>query len=133
MGAITAIRDHRDHVRAARAHFVAEAIDNDDRSHRWVAQQIGISHSALGERVKGRVSFTAEDIEGIARILKRDPVEFYGEYLAAAEIDPRPENPGGGNNGTFTASNDPKQSAFAAINGHLAPVIPINIKQKEVA
>ena len=72
-----------DPIRQARADFVATAIEDDGRSRRFVATRIGVNPSSLGDRLKGRVAFTAEDIEGIAHVLKRDPVEFYRAYLAA--------------------------------------------------
>lgn len=72
-----------DPIRQARAEFVDHAIDADGRSARYVAGKIGVSPSSLGQRLSGRVAFTAEDIERIAYVLKRDPVDFYREYLAA--------------------------------------------------
>ena len=78
-------------IRRSRAIFVKAALEEDDRSARYVAQRIGISHSALGDRLNGKVAFTAEDIERIAIILKLKPVEFYADFLAA--IGNEPEEP----------------------------------------
>lgn len=83
MSNVTAIRA-LDPIRSARASFVKDAIDNDDRSVRYIAGRLGISATAMNDRVKGKVSFLAEDIEGIAHILKRDPVKFFADYLAAS-------------------------------------------------
>lgn len=81
MSNVTQMTSH-DPQRGARAEFVKTAIDNDDRSIRYMAARIGINHTSLADRLKGRVAFTAEDLEGIAHVLKRDPVEFYREYIA---------------------------------------------------
>lgn len=71
-----------DPLRRARAQFVKTAIDNDDRSVRYIAGRIGINHTSLADRVKGKVAFSVEDLEGIAYVLKRDPMQFIREYLA---------------------------------------------------
>lgn len=81
MSNVTQMTGH-DPQRRARAEFVKTAIDNDDRSIRYMAARIGINHTSLADRLKGRVAFTAEDLEGIAHVLKRDPVEFYRDYIS---------------------------------------------------
>lgn len=84
MSNVTPIRTV-DPVRRNRAEFVKQAIENDDRSIRYIAGRIALNHSSLADRLKGKVAFTAEDIEGIAHVLKRDPVDFYRAYLAAKD------------------------------------------------
>lgn len=73
----------RDEVRSARAAFVRDALKSERWSVRAAALAIGTNHTSLGARVKGETAFFAEDIESIAILLKRNPVEFYAEYLAA--------------------------------------------------
>lgn len=68
--------------RQARADFVKNAIELEERSVRYVAIRAGISPASLGDRLKGRIAFTADDLEGIAHVLKRDPVEFYRDYIS---------------------------------------------------
>lgn len=87
MGNIAHIQ-HLDPRRVARAQFVKSAIADDHRSQRYVAGSIGLPASSLTDRLVGRVAFTAEDIEGIARVLKRDPVEFYRDYINAPNNPP---------------------------------------------
>lgn len=72
-----------DPTRVARAAFVKNAIEADDRSIRYVAGRTGINPTSLGDRIRGHVAFTAEDIEAVAVVLKRDPVDFFRDYLAA--------------------------------------------------
>lgn len=80
-----------DPQRQARAEFIAAQLEADGRSVRYVAGNIGINHTSLGDRLKGRVAFTVEDIEAIARVLKRDPVRFFAEYIAANPHGPKGE------------------------------------------
>lgn len=81
--------------RRARAAFVKAAIEDDDRSDRYVAIRAGISTSAFSDRLKGRVAFLADELEDIAHVLKLDPVDFYRDYIAAGtEKAPTPK--GGG-------------------------------------
>lgn len=51
---------------------------------------MGMSHSVLASRLNGSTAFLAEDIEDIAKLLKRDAVELYAEYLSVgpAGIEP---------------------------------------------
>lgn len=72
-----------DPIRRARGAFVKSLIDGDGRSIRFMAAQIGISHTALGDRMKGKAPFLADELEGIARVLKIDPVDFYSRYISA--------------------------------------------------
>lgn len=44
---------------------------------------LGTNHTSLGSRLRAETSFLAEEIESIAVLLKRDPIEFYAAYLAA--------------------------------------------------
>lgn len=75
-----------DPAREERASYVLSQIKGEDRSVRYVAQRIGLPASSLGDRLRGKVAFTAEDIESIARVLRRDPVNFYREYLESAQL-----------------------------------------------
>jgi transcriptional regulator with XRE-family HTH domain len=79
--------------RAARASFVHEALRAERWSVRQAALAIGLSHSALSSRMNGSTAFLADEIESIALLLKREPAEFYADYLAQRDDAPRP---GGG-------------------------------------
>jgi hypothetical protein len=68
--------------RQARADFVAHAIQLEERSVRFVANKIGLSPVSLGDRLKGRIAFSAEDLEGIAQVVREDPLKFIARYLA---------------------------------------------------
>lgn len=57
---------------------------------------MGTNHTSLGARLKGETSFTAEDIEDIAALLKLDATEFYRDYLAAANDEKAPTPKGEG-------------------------------------
>lgn len=81
---------HRDQIRFARAAFVRDELKAERWSIRAAAMAIGTNHTSLGARVKGDTAFLAEDIESIAYLLKRDPIEFYGEYINAGTD---PSNP----------------------------------------
>lgn len=80
---VTPLHESGSELRRARAAFIKALLDEDDRSVRYVAGKIGISNTALGDRLKGKVAFLADELEPIARILKIDPVQFYAAYLAA--------------------------------------------------
>ncbi len=71
-----------DPQRQARADYIAQQLKTDGRSARYVAAHIGLNHTSLGDRLKGRVPFNVEDLEGIARVLKRDPVDLYRAYIS---------------------------------------------------
>lgn len=77
----------RDELRATRAAFVRHALEDERWSVRQAAMRTGINHTSLGSRLKGEISFLVEDLEAIAHLLKRDPAEFYAEYLHAADHD----------------------------------------------
>ena len=79
---VTSIYAEATNKRFARASFVGNALKSERWSTRQAALALGMSHSSLGDRLKGNTSFLAEDIEDIATLLKRDPVEFYADYLA---------------------------------------------------
>lgn len=69
--------------RAARAAYVKKLVDDDDRSARWLAPKVGISNSAMSERLRGTLPFLADELELIAAALKIDPVKFYRGYRLA--------------------------------------------------
>lgn len=73
----------QDASRVARAAFVRKSLKAERWSTRAAAAAMGTNHTSLGNRLKALTPFFAEDIEAIALILKRNPVEFYGAYLAA--------------------------------------------------
>lgn len=87
---VISVHTLRDDVRAARAAFVRSYLKAERWSVRAAALAIGTNHTSLGARVKGETPFTAEDIESLAALLKRDPIEFYGEYLRAGTDDSDP-------------------------------------------
>lgn len=69
-------------LRRARGEFVKSLFEADGRSARYVAGRIGISNSALSDRLKGKAPFLADELELIAVVLKVDPVDFYRDYRA---------------------------------------------------
>lgn len=83
MSNATPIRTHIDATRVARADFVQDCLKSDRWSVRKASLALGMTHTVLGSRVKGETSFLAEEIEAIAGILKRDPVEFFAAYISA--------------------------------------------------
>lgn len=77
--------DARD-LRKARGQFVDYLIKTDDRSARYVALQIGLNPTSMGERLHGKSPFLADELEDIARVLKIDPVDFYRDYIAVGLV-----------------------------------------------
>lgn len=69
-------------------------IDQEERSARFVAVRIGLAPSSMSERLKGKSPFLADELESIARVLRLDPVEFYGQYIA---VKPGGFQPGAAN------------------------------------
>ena len=69
-------------TRLARAAFIKDLIEAEDRSVRYVALKIGLSPTTLGERLSGKNAFLADEIEVIAPIVRRTPVGLYSEYVA---------------------------------------------------
>ena len=86
VGTLTA----REETRVARAAFVHAALKAERWSVRAAAMAMGTSHTSLGARLKGETAFLADDIESVALLLKRDPIEFYGEYIRAGSDDFNP-------------------------------------------
>lgn len=70
-------------TRHARADYVRSALKDKRWSVRAASMAIGMSHTALGDRVKGLTPFLADEIESIANVLDVDPVEFFSGYLSA--------------------------------------------------
>lgn len=89
---ITPLHTPERELRRARAAFVKNLLEEDGRSARYVAGRIGISHSSMSERLRGKSPFLADELEGIAGVLKLDPVDFYREYISicSPEDGPRP-------------------------------------------
>lgn len=83
MSNITELRSAHDLTQTRRAAFVRESLTDERWSIRQAAMAIGMSHTALGSRCKGETGFLADELEAIAGLLKREPVEFYADYLAA--------------------------------------------------
>ena len=88
MATVTPLRDSTDLNRAARAAFVHDALKSERWSIRQAALAIGLTHSVLASRANGTTAFLADELEQIARLLKRDPVEFYADYINAQEVGP---------------------------------------------
>ena len=85
-----------DAIRVARATFVRDSLKSERWSTRAAALAIGSNHNSLGARLRGDTAFLAEDLEAIAGLLKRNPVEFYGAYLMAGMSNaPTPVTGGG--------------------------------------
>lgn len=87
---VTPIYDEARAIRKARGQFVKSRIEDDDRSARYVAARIGLNPTSMSERLRGKSPFLADELEGIAKTLKLDPVEFYRDYIAVgpAGIEP---------------------------------------------
>ena len=80
-------KDDKRDLRRARGRFIDAQIKADGRTGRYVAIQIGLNPSSMSERLRGKSPFLADELEGIARVLKVDPVEFYGQYIAVTLDD----------------------------------------------
>lgn len=89
------IADEAHMLRRARGAYVKSVIiDEHERSARYVATRIGLSPSSMGERLKGKSPFLADELESIARVLRIDPVEFYSRYIGIdAHTHPDDSNP----------------------------------------
>ena len=78
---VTDIRPEADVVRADRASHIHGLLKSERWSIRQAALRLQMNNSVLASRMSGATPFLADELEGIARLLKRDPVEFYAEYL----------------------------------------------------
>ena len=87
---VTPIADDARLLRRARGAFVKNLIDQEERSARFVAIRIGLNPTSMGERLKGKSPFLADELEAIARVLRVDPVDFYSQYVKVgpAGIEP---------------------------------------------
>jgi transcriptional regulator with XRE-family HTH domain len=94
---VTPFVDEARLLRSARGAFVKSLIDQEERSARFVAVRIGLAPSSMSERLKGKSPFLADELEGIARVLRIDPVEFYGRYIS---VKPGGFEPGAANQRT---------------------------------
>lgn len=72
-------------IRRARGQYVKQLMEDDGRSARYMAGNIGISNTAFSDRLKGKAPFLADELELIARVLKLDPIAFYRDYITAVE------------------------------------------------
>lgn len=79
---VTQIVDDGRALRRARGQFVKELLEEDGRSARYVAGRIGLNPTSMSDRLRGKAPFLADELEGIARVLKMQPVEFYARYIA---------------------------------------------------
>lgn len=79
---VVPIADTARMLRRARGEFVKDLLDEDGRSARYVATRIGLSPTSMSERLRGKAPFLADELEGIALVLKLDPIEFYRSYIA---------------------------------------------------
>jgi len=75
-------KDQACELRRMRGEFIRALIEADDRSARYVANQIGLNPTSMGERLKGKSPFLADELEGVARALKIDPVKLYADYIS---------------------------------------------------
>ena len=92
---VTPISPEPRNLRQARGAFVKAAIDDEERTARFVALRIGIAPSSMSERLKGKSPFLADELESIARVLRRDPIDFYRAYITVGtEKAPTPEGEG---------------------------------------
>jgi hypothetical protein len=136
MDNITALRPTADAVRATRAAFVHQALKSERWSIRQAALQLGMNHAVLASRVNGSTPLLADEVEGIAHLLKRDPAEFFAAYLNAGTTGPTGSNPRtlvpkvagstpvGGTHHSFTTRH-------ATTSGnHIAPITPISSRAR---
>lgn len=79
---VSVLRPQVDSARAARAAHIHGLLKGERWSVRAAALAMGIGPSVFATRMNGSTAFLADELEMIARLLKRDPVEFYAEYLA---------------------------------------------------
>ena len=79
---VTQIADAAHILRRARGQFVKTLIEEDGRSARYIALKIGVSPSSMGERLRGKAPFLADELESIARSLKLTPGDFYSRYIS---------------------------------------------------
>jgi len=92
MSNVTNLRPDGDAIRTTRAKHIHGLLSDERWSIRQASIRLGMNNSVLASRVKGETAFLADELEHLARLLKRDPVEFYAEYLSAGA----PENTGPG-------------------------------------
>ena len=78
---VSNLRPLGDEMRSARAAHIHGLIKSERWSIRQAALQIGMNHGVLASRMNGSTPFLADELESLARLLNRDPVEFYAEYL----------------------------------------------------
>ena len=93
---ISSIRPLGDDVRVARAKFIHGLLSDERWSISKAALSLGMNKSVLASRMKGETAFLADELEGIAGLLRMDPVRLYADYLAV----PRGFEPGAANQRT---------------------------------
>lgn len=81
-GNVTPLVDPGRLLRRARGQFVKNLFDEDGRSARYVAGQIGLNPTSMSDRLRGQAPFLADELESIARVLKMNPVDFYAQYIS---------------------------------------------------
>ena len=91
---VTSLRPGGDSTRTARAKHIHGLLTDERWSIRKAAISIGMNVSVLASRMNGSTAFLADELEDLAKLLRRDPVEFYAEYLSVG--------PGGFEPPTFT-------------------------------
>ncbi len=57
--------------------YIEEKIENEERSIRWMARQIGISNVHLGALLEGRQPWSSKTIKNVARALKIPLLQVY--------------------------------------------------------
>jgi len=92
MSNVTNLRPDGDATRTMRAKHIHGLLSDERWSIRQASMRLGMNNSVLATRMSGATPFLADELEKLAVLLKRDPVEFYAEYLRAGT----PENTGPG-------------------------------------
>lgn len=88
MSNVTELHIKSDTRRSNRADFVRQALTHERWSMRKAAMALGMNHTVLSSRTRGDTAFLAEEIEAIAELLHRDPVQFYADYLNSGNRAP---------------------------------------------
>lgn len=97
---VTHLHSAEQRTRIARASFVEDALRSQRWSTRAAAMRLGMSHTALGDRLKGKVAFLADDIEALANVLERDPGAFFLDYIRASDAPTAPSTSSAEDDGT---------------------------------
>ena len=94
--------------RQARAAFVHLSLKEDRWSIRQAALALGMSHTALSSRLRADTAFLADEIEGLAHLLRRDPVDYFRLYIEAGTQKAAPTPEGGGGQSVHPLGLEPR-------------------------